>query len=76
MSRGGWFSPTRVPGPSGVVFWAFIAGYGAFRFIVEFFREPDVQLGYFVGSLTMGQLLSLPLALIGEFMIMRSSARR
>lgn len=37
----------------------FLAGYGVFRFIVEFFREPDAQLGYFFGFLTMGQILCL-----------------
>ena len=40
--------------------------YGAFRFLVEFVREPDSQLGYFAGDwLTMGQILSLPLIAIG-----------
>ena len=40
--------------------------YGCFRFLVEFVREPDVQLGYLWGGwLTMGQLLSVPLILVG-----------
>lgn len=40
--------------------------YGVFRFLVEFVREPDQQLGYFAGDwLTMGQILSLPLIAIG-----------
>ena len=40
--------------------------YGAFRFAVEFVREPDAQLGYLAwGWLTMGQVLSLPLVVIG-----------
>ncbi len=40
--------------------------YGVFRFLVEFVREPDSQLGYFAGDwLTMGQILSLPLIAIG-----------
>ena len=40
--------------------------YGAFRFLVEFVREPDVQLGYLWGGwLTMGQLLSVPLVVVG-----------
>jgi phosphatidylglycerol---prolipoprotein diacylglyceryl transferase len=53
----------------GVVFWSFIALYGLFRFIVEFFREPDAQLGYLVGGLSMGQLLSLPMFLLGLGMV-------
>jgi phosphatidylglycerol:prolipoprotein diacylglycerol transferase len=52
----------RRPGLTGG---AFIAGYGAARILVEFFREPDAQLGYIAGPLTMGMLLSLPMLLIG-----------
>lgn len=52
-------------GRDGVVFWSFIAFYGLFRFLVEFVREPDAQLGYFLGMLSMGQLLSLPMLLLG-----------
>lgn len=46
---------------------AFIAGYGASRIFVEFFREPDQQLGYLLGTswLTMGMVLSLPMVLAG-----------
>lgn len=53
----------------GIVAWSFIAGYGVMRSIVEFFREPDVQIGYYAGTFTQGQLLSLPLILIGLGMI-------
>lgn len=55
--------------PAGVIFWSFIALYGLFRFLIEFFREPDSQLGYVVGSFSMGQLLSLPMVLLGVSMI-------
>lgn len=57
--------------PKGVVFWTLIAGYGFFRFIVEFFREPDQQLGFLWGGATMGQLLSLPMLVLGVIMIIR-----
>ena len=43
----------------GTVSFAFLFFYGIFRFICEFFREPDPQLGYLVGSFSMGMLLSL-----------------
>jgi phosphatidylglycerol---prolipoprotein diacylglyceryl transferase len=43
----------------GVVTGAFLGCYGGFRFLVEFFREPDPQLGYYLNYFTMGQLLSL-----------------
>jgi phosphatidylglycerol:prolipoprotein diacylglycerol transferase len=46
---------------------AFVCGYGLSRIFVEFFREPDQQIGYLAGTgwLTMGMLLSLPMVLIG-----------
>ncbi|BCS54191.1 prolipoprotein diacylglyceryl transferase [Geobacter sp. SVR] len=58
---------------TGVAAWSFVAGYGLFRFIIEFFREPDAQLGIFWGYLSMGQLLSLPMFLLGTFMVFRIS---
>ena len=44
--------------PSGFMGALFLVFYGVFRIAVEFFREPDAQLGFLAGSLTMGQLLS------------------
>ena len=44
---------------TGTVSFAFLFFYGVFRFISEIFREPDIQLGYLIGSLSMGMLLSL-----------------
>jgi len=55
--------------PRGVPFWSFIAGYGTFRFLVEFFREPDPQLGLVLGPFSMGQFLSFPMAILGFLMI-------
>lgn len=57
--------------PKGTVFWSFIGGYGLFRFVVEFFREPDQQLGFLWGGATMGQLLSLPMFVLGVMMVVR-----
>ena len=54
----------------GIVTGGFFLGYGLFRAFVEFFREPDVQLGYLFGVITMGQLLSLPM-MIGGAILMR-----
>lgn len=54
------------PRPRGTFLGVFLILYGCARFAVEFIREPDVQLGYLWGGwLTMGQLLSLPLVLVG-----------
>lgn len=54
----------------GVCSAAFLAGYGIFRFIVEFFREPDSQLGYYFGFLTMGQILCLLMIPMAWVMLM------
>ena len=43
----------------------FALGYGVARVICELFREPDVQLGFLWGGLTMGMLLCIPLMLGG-----------
>jgi phosphatidylglycerol:prolipoprotein diacylglycerol transferase len=62
--------------PDGTVFWTFVALYGLFRSFVEFFREPDQHLGFFAGWVTMGQLLSLPMLLVGGGMALRLVLRR
>jgi phosphatidylglycerol:prolipoprotein diacylglycerol transferase len=61
----------RRPRPSGVLFWSFVGLYGLFRFLVEFTREPDPQLGFILGPFSMGQLLSLPMFLLGGWMTWR-----
>jgi phosphatidylglycerol---prolipoprotein diacylglyceryl transferase len=50
----------------------FAVGYGLSRIFVEYFREPDIHLGYYAGFLTMGMLLSLPLVIAGIWMLLRS----
>ncbi|MFP4080525.1 MAG: prolipoprotein diacylglyceryl transferase [Ectothiorhodospira sp.] len=57
---------TRHPRPTGAASGLFLIGYGLFRLVIEFVREPDGHLGYLAfGWLTMGQLLSLPMILAG-----------
>ena len=52
--------------PQGTFMGVFVMGYGIVRFLVEFVRVPDAQLGYLLGGvITMGQLLSLPLVISG-----------
>jgi phosphatidylglycerol:prolipoprotein diacylglycerol transferase len=53
----------------GVVSAAFLIGYGTFRFIVEFFREPDAQLGYYFGYFTMGQFLCFAMIILSYFIL-------
>jgi phosphatidylglycerol:prolipoprotein diacylglycerol transferase len=51
----------------------FLLGYGVFRFLVEFVREPDVEIGVLAfGWLTMGQVLCVPMILIGGFLLWNS----
>ncbi len=55
----------------------FLLGYGAFRFIVEFFREPDGHIGFdALGWLTRGQLLSLPMVVVGVAMMIYAYRRK
>jgi phosphatidylglycerol:prolipoprotein diacylglycerol transferase len=66
-----WFSAK--PRPRYAVGGLFALLYGVFRFVVEFVRVPDEQLQYLAfGWLTMGQVLSVPLILLGLFWLWRS----
>jgi phosphatidylglycerol:prolipoprotein diacylglycerol transferase len=64
----------------GFLIGAFAVGYALARSFCELFREPDVQIGFLWGGLTMGVLLSVPLALAGlafmAFALRRKSSRR
>lgn len=71
-----WWYSSR-PRPRGSVTGLFLLGYGAFRFLVEFTRQPDAHLGYVAWDwLTMGQLLSVPMILLGLAFIVVSYFRR
>ncbi len=56
--------------PLGAASGLFLIGYGSFRFIVEYFREPDAHLGLFGGFISMGQILSTPMIIIGALMML------
>ncbi len=61
------------PRRRGFVSGLFLICYGCFRFLSEFFRQPDPQLGFIAfGWLTMGQLLSLPMILAGAALVVWS----
>lgn len=59
-----WMLKDRIR-TAGVLTSLFITLYGVFRFVVEFFREPDPQLGFILGPFTMGQILSATMVLTG-----------
>jgi phosphatidylglycerol:prolipoprotein diacylglycerol transferase len=58
----------------GLIIGTLLTLYWAFRTFIEFFREPDAQLGFILGPFTMGQLLSLPLLLVGVWLVWRALA--
>ncbi len=53
----------------------FLTGYGVARIIGEHFREPDAFLGFLAGGITMGQVLSLPMILLGLVLIVRARSQ-
>ena len=60
----------------GLILGSFIAIYGLARITAEFFREPDPQLGFLWGGLTMGMLLSVPMIIAGTILIMMAWRRK
>ena len=60
----------------GLLLGVFLAGYGAIRFLLEFVREPDVQLGILPWGLSMGQTLSAPMVIVGLYFIATAKGRR
>lgn len=71
------FWKTRARFRPGLLVGVFTLGYGVARFTVEFFREPDVQLAEFAArtGMSMGQWLTVPMMLLGLFLIARALVR-
>ena len=68
-----WFSSSKRP--AGKVAGLFLWVYGAFRFLVEFVREPDAHIGFLAGDwLTTGHLLCLPMMAIGLWLFFKRSS--
>ena len=63
----------RKPRPTGWISGVFLLGYGSFRFIAEYFREPDAHLGLLSMGLSMGQWLCVPMVLAGIGLMVWSS---
>ena len=53
----------------------FLIMYGIFRFTIEFYREPDSHLGFIFMNISMGQLLCLPMILIGSIFLRKKNVR-
>lgn len=63
---------TKKNRPTGSVSGLFLFFYGIFRSFSEFFREPDPQIGFFKNTITMGQILSIPMIIMGLVIIFKS----
>ena len=63
---------SRSQRPIGAISALFLLGYGSFRFLVEYTRQPDEYLGLLQLGLSMGQWLSLPMILLGVWMWFKS----
>ena len=59
----------------GILMGSFFIGYGLCRSFVELFREPDPQLGFFFGGITMGQILSVPMIVAGAILVLWARRR-
>ena len=51
----------------------FLIGYGVIRFLIEFTRQPDVQLGFVLARFSMGQLLSAMMIAVGALLLIVAS---
>ncbi len=60
----------------GILSGVFLAGYGIFRSIGELFREPDEQMGFIFGQVSMGQILSVPVILLGLGILFHALKRK
>lgn len=67
-----WYGSPAVRARKGMVSALFVLMYACFRIALEYFRQPDAQLGFYFGFATMGQMLSLPLLVIGGWLFYRS----
>ncbi|CAL4324094.1 Phosphatidylglycerol--prolipoprotein diacylglyceryl transferase [Buchnera aphidicola (Pemphigus immunis)] len=65
-----WFS--KIKTKEGTISAIFLISYGILRIIAEFFRQPDPQIGLLFGIITMGQILSCPMIIIGIAIIIKS----
>ena len=66
------WSRSKIRNMTGFVSGMFLVLYGIFRTILEQFREPDKQIGFLFDGITMGQLLSVPLYILGFYLIVRA----
>jgi len=61
---------TKIRDKAGMLSGIFLIGYSISRISIEFFREPDIQIGFIINYLTIGQILSIPLLIYGIYLIL------
>ena len=66
-----YFHKKTVNKEPGFISGVFLVFYSIFRFVIEFFRVPDEQLGYLILNLTMGQIISFVFLLFGTYLIIQ-----
>lgn len=66
-----WFRP-QVQQRHGLLFGLLLSGYGIARFMIEFVREPDAQIGLYFNLISQGQVLCLPMIVVGAFLLLYS----
>lgn len=63
---------TKIRKKKGCLTGLFFIFYSLSRIFIEFFREPDIQVGYIFNSVTMGQILSVPILIFGIYLLLRN----
>lgn len=66
------YTKTKISNYSGALSGIFLLGYSFFRSVIENYREPDVHIGFIFAHVTMGQLLSLPMMVVGLILVVMS----
>ncbi len=66
---------TKIRKHNGALSGIFFIGYAISRFIVEFFREPDIQIGYITNTFTLGQLLTIPIFVFGYYLFYKAFSK-
>ena len=69
-----WFKP-KIQEKHGFLFGLFLIGYAICRFMIEFVREPDAQMGLYSNLISQGQVLCVPMFLVGAFLMWRAQRR-
>lgn len=70
-----WLLRNMLSNRTGFLLGIYLFGYGFFRFFIEFFRQPDPQVGLFFGVLTLGQIFSTALIIVAIFIILNKSKK-